>query len=150
MTPRTIEIIEGAEPRKRSRAEALRKPGDYEAFVSQGRITRHAKEHLATSDKGVALFRRRLRSDIRALADGSPPYSASDHRQAPIPTYAGDNVLHMPPVDGADDAALILDVSRKVARIIVSGNHLDCEARDTYVRAALVDLQARHAPRSRT
>ena len=150
MTPRTIEIIEGAEPRERSRAEALRKPGDYEAFVSQGRITRHAKEHLATSDKGVALFRRRLRGDIRALADGSAPYSASDHRQAPIPTYAGDNVLHMPPVDGADDAALILDVSREVARIIVSANHLDCEARDTYVRAALVDLQARHAPRSRT
>ena len=73
MTPRMIEIIEGAEPRTRPRAEALRRPGDYEAFVSQGRITRHAKEHLATSDKGVALFRRRLRGDIRALAAGDTP-----------------------------------------------------------------------------
>ena len=90
MTPRTIEIIEGAEPRTRPRAEALRKPGDYEAFVSQGRITRHAKEHLATSDKGVALFRRRLRNDIRALAGGAPPYRASDCVEAPIPTCAGD------------------------------------------------------------
>ena len=114
MTPRTIEIIEGAEPRDRPRAEALRKPGDYEAFVSQGRITRHAKEHLATSDKGVALFRRRLRTDIRALAAGNPPYRASDHLEAPIPTYAGDNVLCIPPVDGMDDAALILEVSRAV------------------------------------
>ena len=146
MTPRMIEIIEGAEPRTRPRAEALRRPGDYEAFVSQGRITRHAKEHLATSDKGVALFRRRLRGDIRALAAGTPPYRASDCVEAPIPTCAGDNVLRMPPVDGADDAALILEVSRAVARAVVSGNHLRGEARDSFVRAALVELEASHAP----
>ena len=146
MTPRMIEIIEGAEPRNRPRAEALRMPGDYEAFVSQGRITRHAKEHLATSDKGVALFRRRLRGDIRALAAGTPPYSASDRIEAPIPTYAGDNVLRMPPVDGTDDAALILEVSRAVARAVVSGNHLRGDARDSFVRAALVELEASHAP----
>ena len=150
MTPRMIEIIEGAEPRTRPRAEALRKPGDYEAFVSQGRITRHAKEHLATSDKGVALFRRRLRSDIRALAGGTPPYRASDRVEAPIPTYAGDNVLRMPPVDGADDAALILEVSRAVARIVVSGNHLRGEARDSFVRAALAELEASGTPDVRT
>ena len=150
MTPRMIEIIEGAEPRTRPRAEALRKPGDYEAFVSQGRITRHAKEHLATSDKGVALFRRRLRRDIRALAGGTPPCRISDRVEAPIPTYAGDNVLRMPPVDGADDAALILEVSRAVARIVVSGNHLRGEARDSFVRDALAELEASHAPRHRT
>ena len=74
------------------------------------------------------------------------PYRASDHLEAPIPTYAGDNVLCMPPVDGMDDAALILEVSRAVARIIVSGNDLRGEARDAFVRAALMDLQASHAP----
>ena len=149
MTPRMIEIIEGAEPRDRPRSEALRKPGDYEAFVSQGRITRHAKEHLATSDKGVALFRQRLRADIRALAEENPPYRASDHLEAPIPTYAGDNVLRIPPVAGADDAALVREVSREVARIIVSGNHLRGETRDAFVRAALMDLQANRALGSR-
>ena len=146
MTSRMIEIIEGAEPRDRPRAQALRKPGDYEAFVSQGRITRHAKEHLATSDKGVALFRRRLRSDIRALAGGTPPYRASERVEAPIPTYAGDNVLRMPPVEGADDAAVMLEVSRSVASIIVSGSHLKGEARDSFVRAALKNLERSHSP----
>ena len=145
MTPRMIEIIEGAEPRDRPRAEALRKPGDYEAFVSQGRITRHAAEHLGTSDKGVALFRRRLRDDIRAVVDGDRPYRASDHVAAPIPTYAGDNVLRIPPVAGADDATLIRDVSREVARTIVSADDLRGEARDSFVRSALMNLQARHA-----
>ena len=105
-------------------------------------------EHLGTSDKGVALFRRRLRDDIRALAEGGVPYRASDCREAPIPTYAGDNVLCIPPVEGADDAALILEVSRAVARTIVSGNDLEGEARDSFVRSALLDLQASHAPGS--
>ena len=68
MTPQTIEIIEGGEPRTRSVDEAIRKPGDYEAFVGQGRITCHAKENLATSDAGVAMFRKRLLADIRARA----------------------------------------------------------------------------------
>ena len=149
MTPRMMEIIEGAEPRERSRAEALRKPGDYEAFVSQGRITRHANEHLATSDKGVALFRRRLRDDIRGLADGRPPYRASVRSEAPIPTYAGDNVLRVPPVAGASDEALILQVSRAVARIILAGNALEGEARDAFVRGALMDLEASHSDQVR-
>ena len=149
MTPRMMEIIEGAEPRERSRAEALRKPGDYEAFVSQGRITRHANEHLATSDKGVALFRRRLRDDIRGLADGRPPYGASVRSEAPIPTYAGDNVLRVPPVAGASDEALILQVSREVARIILAGNALEGEARDAFVRGALMDLEASHSDQVR-
>ena len=146
MTPRMLEIIEGAEPRNRPREEALRRPGDYEAFVSQGRITRHAAEHLGTSDKGVALFRRRLRDDIRALVEGRRPYQASDHVEAPIPTYAGDNVLRIPPVDGADDAVLIREVSREVARAIVSGNDHRGEARDSFVRSALMELQSSHAP----
>ena len=103
-----------------------------------------------SSTRRRAWIRRRLRSDIRALADASPPYRASDHPAAPIPTYAGDNVLRIPPIDGADDAALIREVSREVARIIVSGNELDGEARDSFVRAALMDLQASHAPRSKT
>ena len=150
MTPRMLEIIEGAEPRERPRAEALRKPGDYEAFVSQGRITRHAKEHLATSDKGVALFRRRLRADIRALADGRPPYRASNRFETPIPTCAGDNVLRIPPADGVDDAALILEVSREVARIIASGNDLPGDVRDAFVRRALMDLEANDVARVRT
>ena len=56
----------------------------------------------------------------------------------------------MPPVDGADDAALILEVSRAVARIVVSGNHLRGEARDSFVRAALAELEASGTPDVRT
>ena len=55
-------------------------------------------------------------------------------------------MLRIPPVDGADDAALILEVSRAVAKAVVSGDHLRGEARDAFVRAALAELEASHAP----
>ena len=56
----------------------------------------------------------------------------------------------IPPVSGVDDEALILEVSRAVARIIVSGDDLRGDARDSFVRAALMDLQTSHAPGGRT
>ena len=58
---------------ERSREEGQAMPGDYEAQVSQGPITVHAEERLATTDKGVALYRRMLRGAVRDLADGTEP-----------------------------------------------------------------------------
>ena len=53
--------------------EHQRYPGDYEAQVSQGNITLHSEEHLASSDKGVALFRRKFRQAITDVANGKDP-----------------------------------------------------------------------------
>ena len=48
-------------------------PGDYEAQVGQGAITFHSEEHFATSDKGVALLRRFLEAQLKAVAEGRDP-----------------------------------------------------------------------------
>ena len=61
-----------------------------------GRITVHANEHLAPSDKGVALLRRRLREQLRLVASGGSPMRAADYFDDPIPTYGGDSVLSLP------------------------------------------------------
>jgi phenylpropionate dioxygenase-like ring-hydroxylating dioxygenase large terminal subunit len=51
-------------------------PGDYEAQVGQGAITWHSEEHLATSDRGVAMFRRLFRQSVRDVRDGrAPPHA---------------------------------------------------------------------------
>ena len=141
MTPRSIEIIEGGEPRTRPAAQALRKPGDYEAFVSQGRITRHAREHLATSDKGVAMFRRRLLADVRAVAAGGSPRHASNEAEPPLPTYAGDTVLRIPV--RADDEACVAAVCRQVAGTLVAADALKGPPRDAQVIRALRALEER-------
>ena len=54
-------------------AEHQQFPGDYEAQVGQGPITFHSEEHFATSDKGIALLRRLLEAQLKALAEGRDP-----------------------------------------------------------------------------
>ncbi|MEJ7930521.1 aromatic ring-hydroxylating dioxygenase subunit alpha [Ramlibacter sp. AN1015] len=53
--------------------ERQRYPGDWEAQVGQGPITLHSEEHLATSDKGVAMLRRTLAQQIKAVQEGKDP-----------------------------------------------------------------------------
>lgn len=54
-------------------AERRDMPGDFEAQSSQGPITLHSEEHLATSDRGIAMLRRMMRDQIRAVAEGGDP-----------------------------------------------------------------------------
>jgi nitrite reductase/ring-hydroxylating ferredoxin subunit len=53
--------------------EHQRHPGDYEAQMGMGEISLHSEEHLATSDRGVAMLRRQLEQQIRAVAEGGDP-----------------------------------------------------------------------------
>lgn len=54
-------------------------PGDFEAQVGQGDITIHSEESLATSDKGVTMFRHQFRTAVKAVADGTPPAPVSHY-----------------------------------------------------------------------
>lgn len=90
------ELIEQGELFDRPYAERQRFPADAEAVEGMGAITVHNNENLAPSDKGVALMRRRLREQIRAVARGEQPSRATDLALNPIPTYGGDTVLCIP------------------------------------------------------
>ncbi len=48
-------------------------PGDWEAQGSQGPITLHSEEHLATSDRGIAMLRRQLKQQADLVAAGKDP-----------------------------------------------------------------------------
>ncbi len=125
-----IDIIEGGMPRERSDDDARKFPGDYEAFVGQGPISIHANEHLMSSDRGVILFRSRLKSLVRALQAGEEPAQPSQLFQAPIPTYCGDTVLR---IRNCEDDVAILHHSRQIMKIIQSGDGLAPEHRDRHV-----------------
>lgn len=75
--------------------ENQRRPGDYEAQVSQRRITVHDLEHLATSDRGVMMFRRQLKRGIDAVAQGEDPEGLF-RDEVVIPTYSNDTVARVP------------------------------------------------------
>ncbi|HXU21511.1 MAG TPA: Rieske 2Fe-2S domain-containing protein [Verrucomicrobiae bacterium] len=48
-------------------------PGDYEAQAGQGPISLHSEEHLASSDRGIIMQRRLLKSQIKIVAEGGDP-----------------------------------------------------------------------------
>jgi nitrite reductase/ring-hydroxylating ferredoxin subunit len=52
-------------------------PGDWEAQGSQGPITLHSEEHLATSDRGIMMLRRLLKQQIEALKAGKDPLNVA-------------------------------------------------------------------------
>ena len=68
-------------------------PGDYEAQVSQGAIASHEAEHLATSDRGIAMLRRVLHRALETVAAGGDPPGVSRDPQAPLVVFEAGNYL---------------------------------------------------------
>tara|TARA_A100001037_G_scaffold299055_1_gene323880 strand:- start:5 stop:1345 length:1341 start_codon:yes stop_codon:yes gene_type:complete len=141
-TPDNIEILEQGDVFDRPPEELQRSPGDYEAMVGQGPIVVHAKENKATSDKGVALFRRRVQRDIRALNTGQRPVQPASFGPAPIPTWSGDNVLAIPERDGVDDVQLRAETFEQIKRIFAEADQLRGDERDALVMQRLQELEA--------
>ena len=104
--------------------ERQRFPGDYDAQVSQRQIAVHACEHLASTDKGVAMMRRMVRQGIEAAADGGDPRGVVRGEAASdVPTHANEIVRRVPHA-GSDDAEreLLKQVSRDVCERSLKGS----------------------------
>jgi hypothetical protein len=96
--------------------EQQTKPGDYEAQVSQRPIAIHALEHLGASDRGVVIFRRLLRQQIRAVKDGQDPAGVNAMNGRPIATYLRNTSIVVKAKDDArEDRKLWRELARKVA-----------------------------------
>jgi nitrite reductase/ring-hydroxylating ferredoxin subunit len=68
-------------------------PGDYEAQVGQGAITLHSEEHLAGSDRGIAMLRRLLRRQLCVIAEGGDPAGVRYQPDAPPVVFAAGNFI---------------------------------------------------------
>ncbi len=96
--------------------ERQRAPGDYDAQVSQGAIHVHAREHLGTSDRGVAMFRRLLRAGIEDVREGRDPKGLNREEGAVIRTYTQNAVVKVAKAeDPAEDKKVLREVGRRVA-----------------------------------
>src|SRR5262249_6848194 len=95
--------------------ESQRRPGDYEAQVSQRPIAVHALEHLGTTDRGVAMYRKLVRNGIQAVRDGEDPHGLS-RGNGVLPTFCNDTVVHQPPAaDPKADHAALRATGRRLA-----------------------------------
>jgi len=94
-----------------------RRPGDYEAQVSQRPIAIHGLEHLGATDRGVSMFRNQVRRGIRAVKAGDePPGRRPAANAAVTPTYCNDTIVRVPPAESAAaDRLLMRETGRCLA-----------------------------------
>jgi phenylpropionate dioxygenase-like ring-hydroxylating dioxygenase large terminal subunit len=96
--------------------ESQRRPGDYEAQVSQRPIAIHGLEHLGATDRGVTMFRNQIRRGIRAVKAGDEPQGLSVDAAAAIPTYCNDTVVRVPRAESPiADRQLMRETGRRLA-----------------------------------
>ena len=95
-------------------------PGDWDAWVSQGPIANHAREHLASTDRGITLYRRIIRRGIRQVAAGQQPDGVDMGRANPVFSHCHNTVMHVGE-PGNDDQALMVAFGREVTRRVMAG-----------------------------
>jgi phenylpropionate dioxygenase-like ring-hydroxylating dioxygenase large terminal subunit len=141
-TSEALEKIDIGELRDRPYEERQRNPGDYDVFIGQGAVTPHLSERLATSDRGVVLFRRRLEQEIDKLQQGQRPLQASSvFGNHSIPTYGSDTVLRLPFSNDGDMAAR-KSLLERVGDIYVLGDQYRGDKRYAFLEGELGKLNA--------
>ena len=140
-TPEGPELIEQGEVMNRSYDQRQRFPGDAEAVEGMGRIADQKREHLVPSDKGIILYRKKLRKICRDLEKGIRPEHTSDYWPNPVPTYGGDTVLSVP-ADAKNDSKLLREIDKAVMDIQFNTESLVGNARDGTVIQALKNLES--------
>lgn len=137
--PNRIDFI-GQTGVERSLEEAKRMPGDYEAQISQGPITAHAEETLATTDGGVARMRRMLRRAIQAVAAGADPVEPERNEDGQVPSMSGD-VIVKAAKSNSDDTALQRDLGHRIGAIVAETLALPGAERASEIERRVRSLQ---------
>lgn len=100
----------GKDPWELTEQERQRFPGDGEAQGSQGPITLHSEETLATSDRGVVILRRLLRTMVDDVAADRDPLGVSRVDGPPRRVEAG--LVTVSAVTAQDETAPALPTPR--------------------------------------
>jgi len=142
-TKEGCELIEQGEILDRPLEEKQRYPADSEAVEGMGPISTHKGEHLMPTDRGISLYRRRARKQIRDLAsDGIEPPQPVHPEGLSIRTYGQDTVLRMPPIEGQDDRKYLARIGAEVLEMQFTFEDLDDEARDRAIIDKLKEFEA--------
>ena len=91
-----FERIEAGEIANRTNEEKQKSPGDAEAVEGMGSISTHKGEHLMPTDKGVMIYRRRIRKLIKDLEKGKQPPQPQKIKGQVVRTNGQDTVLKAP------------------------------------------------------
>ncbi len=121
----------------RSYPERQSNPGDWEAWTSQGPMNIHKREYLGVTDQGVAKLRARLKRDINLVKNGKTIEMLKGTSRAPVATFGGDTVLHLPK-NHEDDATFLSSLINTVIDIHLEAAQRPEQERQMYIRREIL------------
>jgi hypothetical protein len=124
--------------------ERQREPGDYDAMVSPGPIVNRAAEHLASTDGGIALFRRMLAQDIARVERGEAPLYPKVRGAAPVRTYCYSTSMRIgnARIDGMDG---LHDFGKRVTQLVIDSADASPAERERICESRTRELLAQRA-----
>ena len=136
------ELIEQGEIVDRPWEERQRRPADAEAVEGMGPISAHKGENLMPTDRGVSLYRRRIRRLVRDLQDGKPVPRPQQIDGEPVRTYGQDSVMKIPAKPGSDDRRFLKQLGRDVMNMQFEAEPKPLDERDATIIEALKEIEA--------
>ena len=136
------ERIEAGEISNRTQEEKQKNPGDAEAVEGMGSISSHKGEHLMPTDKGVMIYRRRIKNLIKSLEEGQEPPQPQKIKGEAIRTNGQDTVLRAPKRN-KNDREFVKLICSSVIEMQFDSEDMPLKERDDSIIKNLQEMEER-------
>ena len=135
-TKEGCELIEQGELVDRPWKEKQSRPSDAEAVEGMGEISKHKGEHLMPTDKGIMLYRRKIRKLIKDLENGEKIPQPQQIPGEAVRTNGQDTVLKIPQKE-TNDRKYIRSIGSEVMKMQFEAEKMPLDKRDNYIMGKL-------------
>ena len=136
------ERIEAGEISNRTQEEKQKNPGDAEAVEGMGSISSHKGEHLMPTDKGVMIYRRRIRKLSKDLEEGKDPPQPQKAKGQVVRTNGQDTILKAPKKNN-NDKEYVKSICSSVMNMQFNLEDMPLKERDNGIIKNLQEMEAR-------
>ena len=134
------ELIEQGELVDRPWEEKRLRPSDAEAVEGMGKISKHKGEHLMPTDKGILVYRRRIRQLIKDLENGKIMPQPQQVPGEAVRTNGQDTVLRIPQKE-SDDRKYIRSIGSAIMKMQFEAEQMSLDQRDKFIIDKLANME---------
>ena len=134
------ELIEQGELVDRPWEEKRLRPSDAEAVEGMGKISKHKGEHLMPTDKGILVYRRRIRQLIKDLENGKRMPQPQQVPGEAVRTNGQDTVLRIPQKE-SDDRKYIRTIGSAIMKMQFEAEEMPLDQRDKFIIDELAGME---------
>ena len=134
------ELIEQGELVDRPWEEKRLRPSDAEAVEGMGKISKHKGEHLMPTDKGILVYRRRIRQLIKDLENGKRMPQPQQISGEAVRTNGQDTILRIPQKE-FDDRKYIRSIGSAIMKMQFEAEQMSLDQRDKFIIDKLTNME---------